>query len=531
MALALRAVLAGQLIIAFYLGMSAHAGAQLTRDLLSDPARLIASLSFALQTGDQSSLYRWMTPGLLQQINARTNQTGLDDRLNRIGPILKTEQPEGSNTAFRIRTTHAHAIVVWHVALDASTSRVSKLDFSISPVAPDILVGGGGPNSEVGRLRTEDLVAPRARIHRRPNVAPSPLPLPPIPESRRQSRLRADGELRPLVDPRIVEFLFATVREKRFAEGSVSYTGGRSSDIHYGAASIRVPEDHKIGRIELPRNWTLFGVTLRQDRMDEKKHFVIRSVKSLDESEWDDVVRSKASKKALIFVHGFANTFQDALFRNAQMIWDLQYPGLSIVFSWASSGGLLDYVYDQNSANHARPAFIALLRKLEALGVDQIDVLAHSMGNLVVLEALASHSQTSNPVKIGELLMAAPDVDRDVFVGLIPAVQRITRGLTLYASSADKALAASRIPAGVPRAGDVPFDGPVVLKDLETIDVTAIGEEFLGLNHSEFATNRVVMDDIKLIISTGMRPPSSRLSQIRRFPEPPGVARYWRYAP
>jgi len=164
-------------------------------------------------------------------------------------------------------------------------------------------------------------------------------------------------------------------------------------------------------------------------------------------------------------------------------------------------------------------------------GIEEVNVIAHSMGNLVVLDALSNYAQTTNPTKIGELIMAAPDVDKDQFVQMVPEVHKITKGMTLYASSADKALALSRVPARVPRAGDVPAGGPIVLPDLETVDVTAVGDEIFGLNHSEFATNRMVMDDIKLILSTGMRPPSSRLSQIRAFPELPALPRYWRYAP
>jgi esterase/lipase superfamily enzyme len=101
--------------------------------------------------------------------------------------------------------------------------------------------------------------------------------------------------------------------------------------------------------------------------------------------------------------------------------------------------------------------------------------------------------------------------------------------MTLYASSADKALALSRVPARVPRAGDVPIDGPIVMPGMETIDVTAIGDEIFGLNHNEFASNRSIVDDIRLLISTGMHPP--RLAQIRGIPDLPAAPKYWRYVP
>ena len=83
---------------------------------------------------------------------------------------------------------------------------------------------------------------------------------------------------------------------------------------------------------------------------------------------------------------------------------------------------------------------------------------------------------------------------------------------------------------GVPRAGDVPTDGPVLVPKIETIDVTAVGEELLGLNHNVFAATRALIDDIKILLTTGQRPPNNRLSQIRPYPEPPSEATYWRYA-
>jgi esterase/lipase superfamily enzyme len=101
-------------------------------------------------------------------------------------------------------------------------------------------------------------------------------------------------------------------------------------------------------------------------------------------------------------------------------------------------------VYDTNSALAARASFLAVLRTLSSAGIKTIHVLAHSMGNLVVLEALAGEARTANPLNIAQFIMAAPDVDWDAFNQLAPEVRRITQGMTLYASSADKAMDISR---------------------------------------------------------------------------------------
>jgi esterase/lipase superfamily enzyme len=125
-------------------------------------------------------------------------------------------------------------------------------------------------------------------------------------------------------------------------------------------------------------------------------------------------------------------------------------------------------------------------------GIEQVNVLAHSMGNIIAVDALANYARTSNPVQIEHLVMAAPDVDRNQFLALVPVAKAIVGGMTLYASSADRAMVASRKLAGdVPRAGDVPADGPIILPNVETIDVIAMGEDIFGLNHNVFAASRM----------------------------------------
>jgi esterase/lipase superfamily enzyme/Tfp pilus assembly protein PilF len=367
---------------------------------------------------------------------------------------------------------------------------------------------------EQGRFTDAEPLDKRALAIRDKALGPDQRPPPPPP---------------PIGDPRLVEFLFASTRQEIAATpgNTVSYSGERGP-LTFGAASVRIPPDHKIGHIERPSSWSLFGITL-SSTPNEREHFVVKQVVSLSENGFDQVVRGKGAKTALVFVHGFNTTFEDALYRNAQIAWDLQYSGLSVLFTWASRGRVADYIYDRESAYLAREAFIALLEKLKRdYGIEQVNVLAHSMGNLIAVDALANYARTSNPVKIAHLVMAAPDVDRNQFLALVPVARAIVGGMTIYASSADRALVASRkLAGGVPRAGDVPADGPIILPNVETIDVTAMGEDIFGLNHSVFAASRDVMEDISALLRLNLPPP--RLIQIRPVPDPPAATRYWRY--
>jgi esterase/lipase superfamily enzyme len=330
-------------------------------------------------------------------------------------------------------------------------------------------------------------------------------------------------------DHRTVGLFFATNRERNLEENR--FTGERGKQISFGRAFVRVPEAHRIGAVELPLKFKLFSLTLYEQAPDPEQHFVIRDVQVLWQTDWCELIETVPASEALIFVHGFNTSFEDALYRNAQIVWDLKYAGIPVLFSWPSRGGIASYEYDRESALGARQAFLEVLHLLRARhNVKQVHVLAHSMGNLVVLDALSTHPEGLD--NFGELMMAAPDIDRDHYTGIAPAVRKITKGMTLYASSADKALALSKtLAGGIPRAGDVPPDGPIIIPNIESIDATPIGDDIFGLNHSTFSQARSILNDLGILISTGQRPPDKRLAEIRCVPEGTVDPRYWRYSP
>lgn len=333
-------------------------------------------------------------------------------------------------------------------------------------------------------------------------------------------------------DPRAVGMFFVTTRQPMDAFSEGWYSGERADEMSFGKAFVRIPEAHRMGSVELPMKIKLLSLELYEATRNPQKHFVIRAVETLDRDRWCELVGAFPAEEALVFAHGFNTSFEESLYRNAQILWDLQYRGVSVVFSWPSRGHAKDYGYDRNSALGARAAFIRVLELLKSQpNIKRIHILAHSMGNLVALEALASHRHDLSPLGLGELMLAAPDVDRDHFRGIAPEVRKWTSGMTLYASSADKALAASKMIAGsIPRAGDVPADGPIVIPGMESIDVTAIGDEILGLNHSTYAQARSVLNDVGLLLRAGTRPPHLRLSEIRGVPEGATTPLYWRYS-
>jgi len=79
----------------------------------------------------------------------------------------------------------------------------------------------------------------------------------------------------------------------------------------------------------------------------------------------------------------------------------------------------------------------------------------------------------------------------------------------------------------VPRAGDVPPEGPIIVPGVDTIDVTAIHTELFSLNHSGYAEKTELLNDIQLLIQTGERPPEKRVPILQRVTTSRGE--FWRY--
>jgi esterase/lipase superfamily enzyme len=131
-------------------------------------------------------------------------------------------------------------------------------------------------------------------------------------------------------------------------------------------------------------------------------------------------------------------------------------------------------------------------------------------------------------VVISQVILAAPDVDRDEFSNIARQITYFAKGVTLYAASNDRALGYSaRFWGGVPRAGDVPASGPLIVSGVDTIDVTSVSTDGLSLNHSGYAENKVLLDDIGALLLAGIRPPDKRLPSLLKIDTAAGT--FWRY--
>ena len=169
-----------------------------------------------------------------------------------------------------------------------------------------------------------------------------------------------------------------------------------------------------------------------------------------------------------------------------------------------------------------------LQRVVIPLKAAKVHLVAHSMGNMVVLKALSDLSElepSRRPV-IGEIIDAAPDVAPDVFGQFAAKIQTGGGNLTVYASAADKALWLSQWLWDRPRVGYITGNGPELIKGVDVIDITSAGMSLFAINHDVYASSPVVVSDMRSIL-VGERPPDRRTKEFSPVSSQEG--KYWIY--
>jgi len=277
-----------------------------------------------------------------------------------------------------------------------------------------------------------------------------------------------------------VTVLAASTR-RRSPDAGEMFSGERADVMSYASVTVSIPPDEqrKIGEVQWPSS----------SPGDSSRDFVTVSTNYLDKRNFASAIAAQVKQsrrsKILIFVHGFNNRFDDAVYRLAQIVHDSKAQAIPILFTWPSRGqvALRAYTYDRESANYSRDAFEDVLTTLEQQpGITEINVLAHSMGTWIALEALRVRSLRAGRSigKIKNVMLVAPDVDVDVFRTQVQRMGTHKPRLVLFVSQDDKALGLSQfIWGGVQRLGEVnpnqePYQSQFRREQIEVFDLTTM---------------------------------------------------------
>ncbi len=320
---------------------------------------------------------------------------------------------------------------------------------------------------------------------------------------------KASNEERPGEEV-FVQVHYATNRNVTGKTEPNDWYGSDRGELRYGHALVSIPKDHVMSRIERPLK--IFWIEFSEN---PQKHVVLRAVEEKDEAQFFAALASKVArlqeKTAFVFIHGFNVTFAEATRRTAQMAYDLFLVGdrkgeatlstVPILYSWPSNGEAVLYTHDANNAEASFAHLKAFLKDVAARsGAESITIIAHSMGSRTLTTALNEvglEMRAGDGPMVKEIILAAPDMDRDYFLNIVDAVKRTGERMTLYASSRDKALQLSMTLNGFPRLGDA-TNNVVIFDGGESIDASAVGDDILA--HSYYGGVSVLVDLYDLIV-------------------------------
>jgi esterase/lipase superfamily enzyme len=343
-----------------------------------------------------------------------------------------------------------------------------------------------------------------------------------------------------------VDLLYVTDRAPETStDGRISYTAGRSPSMAFGSCAVEIGEGLDWAALceESTRAKRSRKLPLRIAGLTELGRFPPTPLALLRDADGvridpaalaahagaGEALVSELSRRlalsprreALIFVHGYNNSFEAATFRLAELSHFLAHDLVPILYSWpAGRGGLTGYTTDRESGEFTIFHLKQFLRAIAACpGLERVHILAHSRGTDVATSALRELfiesrggggdfiSEFRSRYKLGHVVLAAADLDLEV------AMQRLTaeqvglgaERLTVYVSEDDKAIGlAGWLFTSLRRIGELRFtDYEAYREKVPNLGGLAVIEsesrtDFLG--HGYFLKDSAASSDLILLL-------------------------------
>src|SRR6266699_964029 len=326
----------------------------------------------------------------------------------------------------------------------------------------------------------------------------------------------------------VVRIYYATDRalKRKTEDGNCFYANERCADgrIVLGTCDVSVPHDHKMGQIDSPSIWRL------QFRANPKKHIIVLNTVQQSRraffNEMRERVAQHSQRSAFVFIHGYNVSFGDAAKRTAHLAYDLKFPGAPILYSWPSRAAILAYLADGETIQLTKSPLVQFLMDVaKESGARVVHLIAHSMGNRALARALEDIVNTIDRrqrPKFRQIVLTAPDINREEFLQLAAKVRRLGRRVTLYASRKDVPLYFSKRLNEYDRAGYA-GQNMVVLPYVDTVDASSVKTDFVA--DSSFGDSDTVLSDLFFPI-WNRQPPDERPRLLKKV-HPSGF--YWEF--
>lgn len=283
---------------------------------------------------------------------------------------------------------------------------------------------------------------------------------------------------------------FGTDRKDEGATNPNVRFGGKRATLSYGRANITVGVDRPTASDPDP------ATRLNDISPLSRADFVAKLTEQ---------IAASTRKEILIYVHGFNNTFVDAVTSAALLASDVKLDGAMAIYSWPSAGITSEYNGDEDEVTASRTSFIDFLQAVRSVtGAARISIVVHSMGSRLVAAATewAAGRPGFETAPLQHLVLAAPDIYVANFKQAAPSLTTFAKRVTLYASDNDQALwCSSKIVHNKPRAGQG-GNNIVVVGSVDTVDATAADAQPwwkwrpCGSGHSYITRNSAVLADL-----------------------------------
>jgi esterase/lipase superfamily enzyme len=167
-----------------------------------------------------------------------------------------------------------------------------------------------------------------------------------------------------------------------------------------------------------------------------------------------------------------------------------------ILFSWPSAASVTEYLADKDAALYSRTQLDSLLKALaKTPKIKRVVLFAHSMGGFLSMEVARQLKLEGRDDVLAKLqiVLAAPDIDVDVFKSQLHDIGRIPNPVTLLVSKSDNALSISSFVSGErPRIGLLDINDPLIqeaakAERLTVIDISSL-QSSDGLGHDRYAS-------------------------------------------
>ena len=317
-----------------------------------------------------------------------------------------------------------------------------------------------------------------------------------------------------------------------FGEAAISYDDLSWSDLvevsqtQSGRAKVKVEVDELDEVSRFPATPLVFNFTPEGIVVDpEQQRAYNQSIATMQQTI-SSRLKSSDQKDIILYVHGFNNSFENAVL-DLNDVWHFSgRHGVPIAYTWPSgTGNLLGYFTDRESGEYTVYHLKETIRILSAMpDVENIHILAHSRGTDITTTALRelvieTRAAGKNPVKtlkIKNLMMAAPDLDYGVVTQRLiaekfgPAIGQIT----IYMNEGDSALGiAQTLMKGI-RFGKLTAQKQsereaAIFRNIRNVSFVNVKGVKGFLGHGYFKNHPGALSDVVTVITTSAKPGSA----------------------